>query len=180
MQLTPKHPNLLLGLCLSFQALFFFHAQYITSSLKISKVPEWDRHFSLTPFSSLYQFPPLLIRIATQKQEVHKMFVVNLWNVFTKLETIVQTSSAAQPFGDTKGTFSTLVNNCNLLLFPQCCSTLALQLGFIHNLPQLHPPALAATLRYRSTKLRAGTGRKSWILKPKSLVSESTFSNLNP
>lgn len=180
MQLTSKYPNLLLGLCLSFQALFFFHAQYITSSLKISKVPEWDRHFSLTPFSSLYQFPPLLIRIATQKQEVHKMFVVNLWNVFTKLETIVQTSSTAQPFGDTKGTFSTLVNNCNLLLFPQCCSTLALQLGFIHNLLQLHPPALAATLRYRSTKLRAGTGRKSWILKPKSLVSESTFSNLNP
>lgn len=37
----------LLGLCLSSHTPFFLHAQYITSSLKISKMPEWDIHFSL-------------------------------------------------------------------------------------------------------------------------------------
>lgn len=115
--------------------------------------------FVTSPFSSPYQFPALFTRIATQKEELHKMSAVNLQNVFIKLETVVQTSSTAQQFGGTEETFGRLANSHHFLLFTQCDPTLVLELGFIHNL-QLHPPAPAGTLLYGSSKLRGGIGRE--------------------
>lgn len=106
------------------------------------------------------------------------MFVADLQSVFIKLETITLTSSMTQQFGGTEGTLSTLANGHNLLEFIQCDPTLVLELGFIHHLLQLHPPAPAVTLLYGSSKLRGGIGRESRILKQKSFVDEKTFSDL--
>lgn len=83
--------------------------------------------FFTSPFCSLCPFPPPCTRIAIQKQELHKTRVVNLQDVFAKLETTTQTSSTAQP-GGTEGTFSTAANNHNLLLFTQCYPTSVLEL----------------------------------------------------
>lgn len=83
-------------------------------------------------FTSPCQFPLLFTHIAAHKEEGHKMFAVCLQNMFIKLETIMQTSSMAQ-FQDTEGSFSTLANSHNLLLFVRCDPTLVLELGFIQS-----------------------------------------------
>ena len=116
--------------------------------------------FFTGPFSSPYRLPLLFTQIATQKEALHKMFAADLQSVFIKLERIMLTSSMAQQFGGTEGTLSTLANSHNLLLFIQCDPTLVLELGFIHHLLQLHPPAPAVTLLYGSSKLRGGIGRE--------------------
>lgn len=129
MQLIFKQPNLLLPP----RALPLFPSTVLLPQsvyhyfIKDSQKAQVGYTFFTGPFCSPHPFPPPCTRIAIQKQELHKTHVVNLQDVFAKLETTTQTSSTAQP-GGTEGTFSTAANNHNLLLFTQCYPTSVLEL----------------------------------------------------
>lgn len=78
-----------------------------TWSLKIPKMPEWDKHFSLARSPAPANFYFFSLGLWHRREKLPERFAVNLQKVFIRLETTTQISSTAQQCGGTEGTFST-------------------------------------------------------------------------